>query len=191
MAATAVSNAPARAVSNLNPANAITASRFLTLPVFWWAVARGEVQLAILSVAVCALLDVFDGVVARVFHYQTPFGEVFDGLADGFCYAFFMVTVAWFGLAPPVAVAIIIAVGLINLAMRVAYAKRLGRTANYRSFAMERLVGFAAFLTPFAVVGWSVAFYFWAYAAINVIVVLRDAKRMLIDPVPALVEAAP
>ena len=191
MAATAASEAPTRVVSNLNPANAITASRFLTLPVFWWAVGRGEQQLAILTVAVCALLDVFDGIVARVFHYQTPFGEVFDGLADGFCYAFFMVTVAWFGLAPPAAVAIIIAVGLLNLAMRVAYAKSRGRTANYRSFAMERLVGFAAFLTPFAVVEWSVAFYFWAYAIINVVVVVRDAKRMLFDPVPQPQEAAP
>ena len=85
--------------------------------------------------------------------------------------------------------AIIIAIGLVNLAMRVAYAKRLGRTANYRSFAMERLVGFAAFLAPLAVVGWSVSYYFWSYAVINVVVVLHDAKRMLIDPVPSVAES--
>jgi hypothetical protein len=32
------------AVSNLNPANAVTASRFLTLPPFWYAVDHGYNQ---------------------------------------------------------------------------------------------------------------------------------------------------
>lgn len=189
MAATASGSssddAAKRPVSNLNPANAITASRFLALPVFWWAVAHQEQQLALLAIMICAFLDVFDGLVARIFHYQTPFGEVFDGLTDGFCYAFFMGVAVGYGLAPLAPVVIIIAVGLINLWMRVRYAKRMGRTTNYRSFAMERLVGFAAYLTPLAVLGWSVSYYFWAFALINVVVVIHDAKRMLVDPVPA------
>ena len=39
--------------SNLNPANAITASRFLTLPPFLWAVDHGYQQYATLLLFVC------------------------------------------------------------------------------------------------------------------------------------------
>lgn len=172
-------------VSNLNPANAITAARLLAPPVFAWALAHEAPQVAVFAVAACAFLDLFDGLVARALRCATPFGEVFDGIADGVCYASFAALVAVHGLAPAGAVAIILGVGVINFAMRFQYARRLGRAANYRSFAMEKLVGFVAFLAPVAVMGWSVAFYYWTFTVLLCVVVVHDAKRMLFDPVPA------
>ena len=51
--------------SNLNPANAVTASRFLTLPPFLWCVDHGYNQWATLFMILCGVLDLFDGAVAR------------------------------------------------------------------------------------------------------------------------------
>ena len=69
--------------SNLNPANAITASRFLCLPLFFWAMGNHDQQAATLIVLICGLLDKVDGLAARIFDCRTQFGEVFDGIADG------------------------------------------------------------------------------------------------------------
>ena len=55
------------AVSNVNPANAVTASRFLTLPVFVWAVSNSYYQVASVAIIVCGLPDLLDGAVARIF----------------------------------------------------------------------------------------------------------------------------
>ena len=47
--------APARVVSPWNPANAVTASRFLTLPPLYWAVMHDQRQLATLFILICGL----------------------------------------------------------------------------------------------------------------------------------------
>ena len=144
--------------SNLNPANAVTASRFLTLPPLVYAVDHHQTQLATLLLMICGLLDLLDGVVARIFRCQTQFGAVFDAIADAICYGFAMLLMAAYGWAPWGAVAIIIALGVVNMGLRAVYARRAGRTINYYSPAMERLVGFAAYLAAFATahyqVGW-------------------------------------
>ncbi|MEK7422837.1 MAG: CDP-alcohol phosphatidyltransferase family protein [Actinomycetota bacterium] len=67
---------------NLNPANAVTASRFLTLPPFVYFVDRGLLHWAMVMVIVCGLLDLVDGKVARAFDCITPFGEVFDATSN-------------------------------------------------------------------------------------------------------------
>src|SRR5215510_13167756 len=97
--------APQRLVSPYNPANAVTASRFLTLPPFVWAVHHGYHQLATLFILICGLLDKLDGLVAKVFDCRSQFGEIFDAITDGICYGFALLLVAWYGWAPPVAVA--------------------------------------------------------------------------------------
>lgn len=172
-------------VSNINPANAVTASRFLTLPPLVYAVDRGDAQLATLLLLICGLLDLVDGLVARAFRCQTPFGSVFDAIADAVCYGFAMLLVTAYGLAPWPAVAIIIVLGLVNMWMRAQYARRAGRTVNYQSHAMERLVAFAAYLAAFAVAGFEVAWFYWTFTALLVIVLAHDAKRLLVDPIPA------
>ena len=173
-----------RVVSPWNPANAVTASRFLTLPPFFWAVDHGYRQWATLLMLACGLLDKVDGLVARIFDCRSAFGEVFDAITDGICYGFGLIVVAAYGWAPPIAVTLVIALGLANTGMRFVYAKRAGRTVNYKSYAMERIVGYTGYLIGFATGGMEVNLFYWAFVPIMVVIVLHDAKRMLVDPIP-------
>ncbi len=170
--------------SNLNPANAVTASRFLCLPAFFYAVERGDMQLALLVTLICGLLDKVDGLAARIFDCKTPFGEIFDGIADGICWGVLLMALPFYGLAPWGPVIAIVLLGLFNLGERMLYARRAGRTVNYRSYAMERLVAYAAFLVGFAVADFMVSFFYWIFLGLMIITVAHDTKRMLIDPIP-------
>ena len=181
---------PARKVSNLNPANAITASRFFTLPVFMWGIRHHSPQWAVLAILVCAFLDLFDGAVARALKCTTGFGELFDALADAICYGFFMIVVVAYGMAPWPPAVIAVVLGVVNTVMRASYAKRAGRATNYRSWAMEKCVAFAAYLGPFAVVGYEVTFFYWTFAIMMIVVMAHDTKRMLIDPISPLPPAS-
>ena len=100
-----------RAVSRWNPANAVTASRFVTLPFLWWAVDHGYHQYATLFIMICALLDKLDGLVAKLFDCRSAFGELFDAITDGLCYGFGLVLVAAYGWAPIAPVVLVIAPG--------------------------------------------------------------------------------
>jgi phosphatidylglycerophosphate synthase len=173
--------------SNLNPANAITASRFLTLPMFWWALDRGYGQWAMVALILCGVLDLFDGLVARALGCTTPFGEVFDAIADGLCYGAMLLMLMIFRWVPWEPVAIIVVLGALNIAMRVVYSRRAGRTTNYRSFAMERMTAYVCYLVGCGTADFEIQLTFWAYPVLLTVVMIHDAKRMLIDPVPAKV----
>jgi phosphatidylglycerophosphate synthase len=199
MASTATASAPSvaapaprRVVPILNPANAVTASRFLTLPFLWWAVAHGYHQWATLFIFTCAILDKVDGLVARVFDCKSAFGELFDAIADGVCFGFGLVLVTAYGWAPLGSVSVIVSLGVLNTVMRFIYIKRAGRTTNYKSYAMERIVAFTAFQIGFATSGMAekVPFFYWTFAPIMLLTVLYDAKRMLIDPIDPIRPAA-
>jgi phosphatidylglycerophosphate synthase len=185
MAAVTATATP-RVVSRWNPANAVTASRFLTLPPLVWAVDHGYRQWATVLILICGLLDKLDGLVARLFDCRSPFGEMFDAITDGACYGFGLVLVAAYGWAPAIPVACVIALGLANSAMRGVYVKRAGRTTNYKSYAMERIVAYTGYLIGFATSGYQVTFFYWAFVPLMVAIVVHDAKRMLVDPVPPL-----
>ncbi len=174
---------PKRIVSPLNPANAVTASRFLTLPPLFWAIDHGYRQWATLLVIICGLLDKLDGLVARIFDCRSTFGELFDAITDGICYSFGLIVCVAYGWAPLVPVVAILALGLANTGMRAIYAKRAGRATNYKSYAMERLVAYTAYLVGFATGGYEVTFFYWMFVPIVVVIVAHDAKRMLVDPV--------
>ena len=139
-ATTAAGSAPetsgARTVSRLNPANAITASRFLTLPPFVWAVHHGYHQWATLFVLICGLLDKADGLAARIFNCRSTFGELFDAIADGICYGFCLIVLAAYGWAPAIPVAMVMLLGVGNTALRAIYVKRAGHACNYKSYAV-------------------------------------------------------
>jgi phosphatidylglycerophosphate synthase len=169
--------------SNLNPANAITGSRFFSLPVFIWAVAEGKPQIATLAVMICAFLDLFDGMVARALKCTTPFGEVFDALADGLCYGVMMIAMVAYGWVPWMPVAVLVVLGFVTLFERAAYAKRVGRTTNYRSWAMEKMVGFASTLVGFGAAQFQVDLFYWWAVVMMVVIVVHDTKRMLVDPI--------
>ncbi len=173
-----------RVVSPWNPANAVTASRFLFLPPFVWAVDNGYHQWATLFILACGLLDKLDGIVAKVFDCRSAFGELFDAITDGICYGFCLVIVAAYGWAPVVPVVLILLLGLANSAMRGVYVKRAGRNVNYKSYAMERIVAYTGYLVGFATGGMEVDLYYWLYPPLMIVVVLHDAKRMLVDAVP-------
>ena len=174
-----------RVVSRLNPANAVTASRFLTLPALWWAIAHGYHQHATFLIILCGLLDKLDGLVARIFDCRSAFGELFDAITDGICYGFGLILVAAYGCAPVVPVGCVIGLGVLNSVLRLVYIRRAGRPINYKSYAMERIVAYSGYLIGFATSGMEVTFFYWAYVPVMLVIVLHDAKRMLLDPVPA------
>src|SRR5688572_9745103 len=173
-----------RKVSPVNPANAVTASRFLTLPPLFWAIDNGYHQWATLIILVCGLLDKLDGLVAKIFDCRSSFGELFDAITDGICYGFGLIVVAAYGWAPAIPVAAIIFLGLANSAMRFVYVKRAGKTTNYKSYAMERLVAYTGYLIGFATGGMEVTYFYWAFVPLFTVIVGYDTKRMLIDPIP-------
>lgn len=174
----------ARAVSPWNPANAVTASRFLFLPLLWWAIAHGLHQWATLFIILCGLLDKLDGLVARIFDCRSAFGELFDAITDGLCYGTGLILVAAYGWAPVIPVGFVIGLGVLNTVLRFVYLRRAGRTVNYKSYAMERIVAYTGYLIGFATSGMEVTFFYWAFVPLMGIIVVHDAKRMLIDPVP-------
>jgi phosphatidylglycerophosphate synthase len=177
-------------VSPWNPANAVTASRFLCLPPLYWAVAHGYHQWASIAILVCGLLDKLDGLVAKIFDCRSAFGVLFDAITDGLCYGFGLVLVAAFGWAPWIPVIAIIALGTANTLMRAVYVRRAGRATNYKSYAMERLVAYTGYLIGFATGGMEVKFFYWAFVPLFIVIVGYDTKRMLIDPIPAAKAAA-
>ena len=167
----------------VNPANAVTAARYLILPPFVYYVDRGEPQLAMVALVVCGLFDKLDGLVAKLFDCKSELGAIFDAITDALCYGFCLVVVAAYGLAPPLAVILIIALGIYNIGARVLYGRRVQTATNFRSIAMERVVAFAAFLIGFALADYQVQYFFWSYTAVTAAVLAHDTKRMLFDPV--------
>jgi phosphatidylglycerophosphate synthase len=187
-AAAAASSGPAadapRVVSPWNPANAVTASRFLTLPPLWWAIDQGHHQYATLFILICGLLDKVDGLVAKLFDCRSAFGELFDAITDGVCYGIGLILVVAYGWAPLAPVVCVLALGGINTALRFVYIRRAGRAVNYKSYAMERLVAYTGYAIGFATGGMEVRFFYWALVPVMLVIVLHDAKRMLLDPPP-------
>lgn len=179
-------SAPPRVVSPFNPANAVTASRFLTLPPFVWAVANDYHQYATLFILICGLLDKVDGLVAKLFNCRSVFGELFDAITDGICYGFALIVVAYYGWAPVIPVVFILVMGVVNVVLRFIYGWRAKRATNYKSYAMERIVAYTAYLIGFATGGMMVDFYYWVFVPMQGVIILYDAKRMLLDPIPPL-----
>jgi cardiolipin synthase len=177
-------------VSRLNPANATTASRFLTLPPFLWAIDQGHYQTAFFAILICGLLDKVDGLVAKVFDCRSAFGELFDAIADGICYGFCLIVMVAYGLAPMLPVIVVLGLGALNSLFRVIYVKRAGRPVNYKSYAMERLVAFVAYLVGFTVSQFQVSYFYWTFVPLMVVVVAHDAKRMLVDPIAPVADPA-
>ncbi len=169
----------------VNPANAITASRYLTLPPFLYFVDRGEVQFAAVMLMISGAGDLLDGPVARWLKCTSGFGELFDAVTDALCYGFCIITLTAYGYLPWVPVLLTIAFTGFNGWLRAAYARRAGRATNYRSFAMERMVAFSAYTGGCALAGFSAFFYAWVIPIVMFVVIVHDYKRMLIDPLPA------
>ncbi|HUS66499.1 MAG TPA: CDP-alcohol phosphatidyltransferase family protein [Kofleriaceae bacterium] len=168
----------------INPANAVTASRFLALPPFAYWIDSGAYQLAALMVIINGVLDLFDGAVARLFKCTSGFGELLDAITDAISIGFFLVVLALVGRAPMVPVIGVLVLGTVNAGFRFVYARRAGRATNYRSYAMERMVAFTVYLVGFCVFGFEEVFFAWVTFIVTGVILLHDAKRMLLDPIP-------
>jgi phosphatidylglycerophosphate synthase len=138
-----------------------------------------------IAILVCGFFDLFDGAVARKFNCTSAFGEMFDAATDAICYGFMMLILAIYGKLPWEPIAGITILGVINTVFRLVYAKRAGRTTNYRSYAMEKVVAYAVYLVGFGTVDFEPVFHSWMCFAVMGLVLLHDTKRMLVDPVPA------
>ncbi|MGE3457809.1 MAG: hypothetical protein AB7O24_22035, partial [Kofleriaceae bacterium] len=123
----------------------------------------------------------------KVFDCRSPFGEMFDAITDGICYGFCLILVAAYGWALVIPVASIIFLGVANSGLRAIYTKRAGRTVNYKSYAMERIVAYTGYLVGFATSGMEVTYFYWMFVPLMLIIVVHDAKRMLVDAVPGAI----
>lgn len=167
----------------VNPANAVTALRGLTLFPIWYFIDQGDRQYALALLVVGALMDLVDGWVAKFFDCQTSFGAIFDAVTDAVLYGALILLVTVYGWAPWWPVVLIMGLGAFNTVARFVYARRAGRTVNYRSIAMEHFTGTLAFMIGFALADYEPGFYFPLYAGLMGLIVAHDAKRMLLDPV--------
>lgn len=168
----------------INPASAITASRLGFLPIFFWALANDRVPWAVFAVVTSTAFDLLDGLVARKLQCATPFGEILDSVTDSFSLGACMGMLIYFDRlsgAFGIAVASLL---VLNGVGRYIYSRRLGRTTNYRSFAAERLVGYAEFLVCAAAGRVNTAWFAWSFIALFAFTVAHDLRRMIIDPVP-------
>lgn len=174
-----------RKVGIVNPANAVTLLRALALFPLWYFIDQGWRDYAFVTLVVAGFMDQLDGLVARVFDCRSAFGELFDAMADGFLYGGLMVVLIAYGWAPRAWAIAMLALGVWNALNRVVYARRVGRAVNFKSVAMERFTGNLAFLIGFAVTGFEPDFYYPVCGCVMILIVVHDAKRMLLDPVPA------
>ena len=174
-----------RQVGVINPANAVTLTRALALFPLWYCIDQGWRDYAFIAMIVTGFMDQLDGLVARVFDCRSAFGELFDAIADGFLYGGLLIVLVAYGWAPQEWGIAILALGAWNVINRMIYARRVGRAVNFRSVAMERFTGNLAFLIGFAMTGFETDYYYAVCGCIMILIVAHDAKRMLLDPVPA------
>jgi phosphatidylglycerophosphate synthase len=175
--------------SIVNPANAVTLIRGLSIFPLWYFVHQDWRQPAFAVLLVGGFMDLVDGWVAKAFDCRTAFGAVFDSITDGLLYGSALIVLGAYGWAPAWPVVVIVTLGVLNAIFRMVYSRRVGRTINYRSIAMERFTGNLAFLIGLAIVDYEVWYYFPVCSAIMAVIVIHDAKRMLVDPVPGPVPA--
>jgi phosphatidylglycerophosphate synthase len=168
----------------VNPANAITASRIVALVPYTYCVDIHDIQWAGLIVLYSAMADVVDGKVAKYFKCTSTFGEMFDAITDALCYGYMLALLVYVGWVPAIPAIGILVMGGLNTGMRAIYVRRAGRTTNYESFAMERVVAYVAFVVGMGTVHFVEDFLTWGCGILMAVVLLHDTKRMLIDPIP-------
>ena len=178
--------AMAAKVSVFNPANAISVFRLFFIIPFWWCVKNNHPLLGFTMLVMAAVLDKVDGIIARRFGYETVLGSILDAIVDAILAALYcIISVHYLNVSPWIAYGII-GLGIVNAAFRGLYMLRCKKSVNYRSFAMEYLVGYLAIpVIGDAVLGYTTTALHYTVALVLIgLVIIYDAKRMLIDPVP-------
>lgn len=166
----------------MNPANVVTSTRLLVLPVAAWAMATHRVVLALVLLIYSGVIDLIDGSIARYFNCAGPFGEMLDAISDAGLFLVILVTAAVTGYVDPVPVAAFLGAGVINALGRVIHIRRVGRVTNFRSYASESLGGATFFVLVAVLLDFYVETAVWSMTILTVIVVVHDYWRILTLP---------
>lgn len=81
--------------------NVLTLLRILLVPVIIWAIAQGEMGLALAIFVIAGVTDAIDGYIAKTFDMKTELGSYLDPLADKTLLVSIYVSLAIFGFIPP------------------------------------------------------------------------------------------
>lgn len=84
----------------LTPANQITILRMVFVPVFAILVMERHYNAALVVLGAAAVSDGLDGIVARIFHQESPLGVALDPLADKFLMTTAYLVLAFRGALP-------------------------------------------------------------------------------------------
>lgn len=141
--------------------NAITAVRFVLVPVFVWLLAQPQHRdwwPAAVVLAVAGTTDWLDGQIARRFDQVTNLGKVIDPLADRLLLATAVIGILVVGAVPVVVAAVAMAreavVAVSAVALAIAGARRLDVTFVGKAGTFGLMVAFPLFLTGHSTVGW-------------------------------------
>lgn len=84
----------------MNIPNLLTLARILLVPVVVWAIAQGQMGIALAAFVVAGITDAVDGYIAKRFGQQTELGAYLDPLADKTLIVSIYVSLAIFGFIP-------------------------------------------------------------------------------------------
>lgn len=85
----------------MNIPNLLTLLRILLVPVVVWAIAQGQMSIALAAFVIAGVTDAVDGYIAKHFDQQTELGAYLDPLADKTLIVSIYVSLAIFGFIPP------------------------------------------------------------------------------------------
>jgi cardiolipin synthase len=85
----------------VNIPNLLTLLRILLVPVVVWAIAQGQMSIALAAFVIAGVTDAVDGYIAKHFDQQTELGAYLDPLADKTLIVSIYVSLAIFGFIPP------------------------------------------------------------------------------------------
>ncbi len=169
--------------SNLNVPNALTVLRLFMIPAVCWLIARGQMMPALALFVLASLTDLVDGYIARKHNLITDFGKLMDPLADKLMVIAVMVSLGLKGIAPLMAIAILILKELLMLlggfllfAKKdfVVYSKPVGKVAQFVT-VLALILSF--FHDRFAALGCQVHLWLlWAGVALSIVALFYYAK---------------
>ncbi|MFN3853661.1 MAG: CDP-alcohol phosphatidyltransferase family protein [Phreatobacter sp.] len=84
----------------MNIPNLLTLARILLVPVVVWAIAQGQMGIALAAFVAAGITDAVDGYIAKRFGQQTELGAYLDPLADKTLIVSIYVSLAIFGFIP-------------------------------------------------------------------------------------------
>ena len=167
----------------VNPANALTFTRILVLPLALWAFYTHNIYLGTGVITYSGVVDAIDGKVARFFNCSSTFGEFLDAVSDALLFLTCMLGGAYFGYAPWGLVLVFMALGGINALGRVIFVKRTGDVTNFQSFASEVLGGVTFWVLAALYLDYYVDIAIKGLILFTIIILIHDYYRILTYPV--------